>query len=258
MKDLKQLLALHEANKAITFNGDYEYDYEYDSAEMYSNSNMNKKKKGNLNKNTFQQSSVNVRGQAPAFPSQAQAPECREVQEIPENRYGRRFSFQNDKITEMHIQLGHPRIGTRTKRMKAYISIKTESDRRYMIFMRSALTSAIDETYRSIQKDCDKVLESEADIVYKQHHNDNLYMGRVKYKPTKGQPIQKHHRKNLPVSLLSVYTIDKMQYAEFYFLDQTYTFILDEQISEKQKPYYSAQGTWYLDEGTLSISEAFQ
>ena len=46
--------------------------------------------------------------------------------------------------------------------------------------------------------------------------------------------------------------------VEFYLLDRSYTFVLDEELSEKQEIHYSAQGTWYDDESpTLSIQEAF-
>lgn len=235
------------------------------SAEMYSVS-LNKNKKEKLNKNTFQQSTnENVRGQAPGFPFTSPTGSGGEENlegdyglGSAEPKYGRRLNYQNDKIIEMHLQFGHVKQGTRYSRVKAYISIKTESDNRYMIFMRSALTSALDETFRSIRKDCDKVLESEASNIYVEHHNKGLFMGRVKYKPAKGNKILKHHRKNLPLSLLSAWIQDGYWHCEFYLLDRSYTFILNEQISNKQKPHYSAQGTWCDDDNpTLSIQEAF-
>jgi hypothetical protein len=124
--------------------------------------------------------------------------------------------------------------------------------------MRSALTSAIDETFRSIRKDCDKVLESEATNIFSEHHNQGLFMGRVRYKPVRGNKLTKYHRKNLPLSLLSAWIEDGFWHCEFYLLDRSYKFVLDEEITEKQKDYYSAQGTWYDDENpTLSIEEAF-
>lgn len=234
------------------------------SAEMYSVSE-NKKKKQKLNKNTFQQSTnENVRGEAPIFLPAPSEPLVRENLErnnglgSEEPKYGRRLNHQNDKIVEMHLQFGHVKQGKRYSRVKAYLSIKTENDNRYMIFMRSALTSALDETFRSIRKDCDKVLESEASNIYVEHHNQGLFMGRVKYKPVKGNKILKHHRKNLPLSLMSAWIQDGYWNVEFYLLDRSYTFVLDEELSEKQEIHYSAQGTWYDDESpTLSIQEAF-
>ena len=240
------------------------------SAEMYSNSNEKKNK--NKNKNTFQQSTdptgptnENGRGQAPGLflPSPADSIGEEDLEGnnglgSKEPKYGRRLNYKNDKIVEMHLQLGHVKVGTRTSRVKAYISIKTETDMRYMIFMRSALTSSLDETFRSIRKDCDKVLESEASNIYVEHHNKGLFMGRVKYRPVRGVKIAKHHRKNLPLSLLSIYIEDGYWVAKFYFLDRYYDFVLDEPVTEKQKPYYSAQGIWTDDdEPTLSIEEAF-
>jgi hypothetical protein len=250
----------HAATKETDFTND---------AEMYSvSSNKKEKKKENLNKNTFQQSSVNVRGQAPAFSSGAAHPGVKQRQEIPgipgdqkvgitEQKYGRKFSHQNDRIIEMHLQFSHVKEGNRHSRVKAYLSLKTESDSRYMIFMRSALTSAVDETFRSIRNDCDKVLESEASEVYSNHYYQGLFMGRVKYKPVKGNKIEKHHRENLPLTLLSAWIEDGYWHAKFYFLDRDYEFILDEEISAKQKPFYSAQGTWSDEASTLTIEEAF-
>jgi hypothetical protein len=73
---------------------------------------------------------------------------------------------------------------------KFHISI---ADKRYMIFMKSSMTTACDETFRSIKRDGDKVLQSVAEEFYSDHYDQNLFMGRVKYKVTKGQKIQKHH-----------------------------------------------------------------
>lgn len=241
-----------------------------DVAEMYSNSNYKQKKKRKLNKNTFQQSTgpsdptnENDGGQAPNFFPSPSASSVRgdtgktETIGNTEPKYGRRLNWQNDKIVEMHLQLCHIREGTRYSRVKAYISIKTEDDPRYMIFMRSSLTTALDETFRSIRKDCDKILEIEAGEIYNEHRSKDLYMGRVKYKPTKGSKISKHHRKNLPLTMLSVWVENNTIYARLFLLDQNYDFILDEPITESQKPYYSAQGVWSDDNDALSINEAF-
>ena len=241
------------------------------SAEMYSNSNGNKKRK--LNKNTFQQSTgladpafVNVGAKAPfltprpAEPGVETTRDTGETKEIVsmEPRYGRRLNWQQDKIVEMHLQISHIKEGNRYSRVKAYISIKTENDPRYMIFMRSKLTTATDETFRSIRKDCDKVLESEAKEIYSNHYKDDLFMGRVKYKPTKGTKVLKHHRVNLPLSLLSMWVENGEIRAKFYLLDRDYDFVLTtDDMSKSQTQYYSAQGVWSDNETTLSIEEAF-
>ena len=264
MNEIEQLTGIPlRTNKSVDLGTEYIFS---DSAEMYSNSNKNKKE--NKKENTFQQSNANVRGQAPtSFASPAQAPLVKKDQGIPEVRekdvgstekkYGRRLNHQNDLITEMHLQIGHVKQGDRHARVKAYISIKTDSDARYMIFMRSALTTALDETFRSIKKDCCKVLESEADNLYNDHKDEALFLGRVKYKPTKGSKIQDYHRKNLPLSLLSLWIQDGVFHASFYLLDQHYEFVLDEPITSKQQQFYCAQGTWHLEESAMSIDDAF-
>lgn len=248
---------VHDLGTTISFNED---------AEMYSVSSYKENKKKNLNKNTFQQSSVNVGGKPPVLstskPSALDVKKSKEYRETKDDgnqelRYGRRLNWQNDKIVEMHLQLGHVKEGDRYSRVKAYISIKTEDDSRYMIFMRSSLTTALDETFRSIRKDNDKVLEAEAGDLYSAHHKHELYLGRVKYKPTKGSKICDYHRKNLPLSLLSIWIEDDEIHAQFYLLDTPYDFILNEPVSKKQQPFYSAQGTWTDDTSALSINEAF-
>jgi hypothetical protein len=275
MQDMtaEQLLAMlsqkDEPSTELINSTDYEYNYDY-SAEMYSNSNSKKKK--NMNKNTFQQSSVNVRGQAPSFSaSPAQAPLMREDLKIPkalgipedqtvgisENKYGRRLNWQNDKIVEMRLQIGNVRVGDRYKRATAYISIKTETDTRYMIFMKASLTTAIDETLRSIRKDNDKVLQTVAMDIGSEHHNQELFLGRVKYKVTKGQKIQKHHRSNLPLALVGLWLDEGRYYARFHLLGDDYDFRLTDDLSANQKKFYACEGLWQYDDGPLSMNEAF-
>ncbi len=232
------------------------------SAEMYSYSNSKEKK--NKKKNTFQQSTdpmgptnENVRGQAPSFPPSPSAPSLKEDQADQEKKYGRRLNWQQDKITEIRLQIGNVKIGSRYKRASAYISIKTETDMRYMIFMRGSLTTAIDETFRGIKRDNDRVLETIATDMVNELPKENLFLGRVKYKITKGQKIQKHHRKNLPVTLLAMYILDGEFKAKLYLLDEEYEFDLTDDLSDNQKKYYEYEGLWELDPGTMSINDAF-
>jgi hypothetical protein len=229
-------------------------------AEMYSNSN--KKRNKNKNKNTFQQSTgpsdptnENGWGQAPSsFPPSLSE---KKDQEIPGDRkYGRRIKWQTDKIVSMHLQLSHIKVGDRYSRCKAYISIKTEDDPRYMIFMRSDLTTANYETLKSIKKDGDKVLQTTFDDEFNKH-NGNIFTGRVKYKRVKGQKIEKHHRVNLPLALLIVYHEDEKFKARFHLLGQDYDFDLDDELSTSQKKFYSYQGFWEDNVGMLTMEEAF-
>lgn len=233
-------------------------------AEMYSYSNTNKKKNRNMNKNTFQQSTgpsdptnENVLGQAPTSFFSPSAPSLKEIPERPGNqRYGRRINWQHDKIVSMHLQLSHIKVGDRYSRCKAYISIKTEDDPRYMIFMRSDLTTANYETLKSITKDNDKVLKTVFEDEFKKH-NDDIFTGRVRYKVVKGQKIEKHHRTNLPLALLTVYAEDGMFKARFHLLGEDYDFDLDVDLSPSQEKFYSKQGFWEDNSGTLTMEEAF-
>jgi len=229
-------------------------------AEMYSNSIMNKKE--NRKENTFQQSNglagptnANVSAQAPTSFTTPAEQSVRDTGK-PESRYGRRLNYQNDKIVEICMQVGNVRIGDRYNRASAYLSIRTETDVRYMIFMRSSLTTALDETIRSVRKDGDKALMTCLEDALAEHSNQKLWLGRVRYKAINGF-VKKEHRKNLPLSLLSMWIEDDKYHAKFDFLGDEYEFVLDEDLSSGQKKFYELQGTWHLDEGTLSISEAF-
>jgi hypothetical protein len=234
------------------------------SAEMYSNSVCNKNKNKNMNKNMFQQSTESSLALTPANENR-RAPEAQfslkpsaVSEREPENQYGRRLNWQKDKIIEMRLQIGNFKIGRRYQRARAYISIKTELDKRYMIFMRSNLTTAIDETFRSIKKSDDKVLETVAKDIYNEFGTDALFMGRIRYKVVRGQKISKYHRCNLPLALLAMYTDDNnIQRARFHLLGDNYDFILDNEISEKQKEFYNFEGTWEDNSITLTIDEAF-
>jgi len=237
-----------------------------DPAEMYSNSILNRNKKKNKKENTFQQSSVNVRGQAPIISaSPAQAPLLKEDQEIPEDRgspitepkYGRKLNWQNDNIVDIRLQIGNFKQGNRYHRASAYLSIKTEDDKRYMIFMRSQITTAFDETFRGIKKDGDDILYSVAEELYVDHRNDNLFMGRVMYKITKGQKIQKHHRERLPQTLIAIWEEDNRFFARFNLVGTDYHFELTDDLSPGQKQFYALEGVWTSEGNTMSMEEAF-
>jgi len=260
----QEILAQLGLTQQITEDNYTEIEVDNNLAEIYSYSKQ--KENRNKKKNTFQQSSVNVRGQAPSFPATpAQAPLVKEDQEIPgdltvgitEPKYGRRINWQNDKIIEIRLQIGNVKIGSRYKRATAYMSIKTETDKRYMIFMKSSMTTACDETFRSIKRDGDKVTQSVAEEFYSDHYDQHLFMGRVKYKVTKGQKIQKHHRTNLPSTLISMWIEDDTYYARFHLLGDDYDFILSDDLSSGQKQYYELEGLWQLYEDPMTMEEAF-
>jgi uncharacterized glyoxalase superfamily protein PhnB len=176
---------------------------------------------------------------------------------ITEQKYGRRINWQNDKIIEMRLQIGNARIGERYQRATAYISIKTETDKRYMIFMKSSMTTATDETFRSIKKDGDKVLQSVAEEFYSDHYHKKLFLGRVKYKITRGQKILKHHRVNLPLALIGMWVEDDRFKARFHLLGDDYDFDLTDDLTAGQQKFYKYEGLWQLNEGPLSMEEAF-
>lgn len=226
-------------------------------AEMYSVSNKMKLNK-EMKKKTFQQStqsetsnSVNVDAAAPhPIASQApSAPVVREKQEQREIRYGRQIT-KNDLIVDMTCNLAKIRTGTRYQRLNAYFSIKTEHDTRYMIFLRSSLTTAHDEILRSIDKSNNKSLRTIAeDFIHE--HPDNLLLGRVRYKPT-NKFVTEQHRKNHKHALFALWVTDNFFNGMLYLNNEYYPFEFTDDLTPDQiKAQYSLIAQYTLDEGEI-------
>jgi len=227
------------------------------SAEMYSVSNKMKLKK-KLKKNTFQQSTpsattdyVNVDRAAPdLLASQAPSgPGVRENQEVRENRFGRQIT-KNDLIVDMTCCLAKIRTGNRYHRVNAYFSIKTDTDLRYMIFLRSSLTTAHDEIFRSIDKAKNLPLRSVAET-FIDEHPENLLLGRVRYKPT-NKYITEQHRANLKYGLMAIWIENNEFKGELFLNGEYYHFDFHDDLSPEQvKAQYSLMGQYTLDEGEI-------
>lgn len=222
------------------------------SAEMYSVSDKQKLKQ-KKKQNTFQQSTpsltanyVNVDVASPRQVA-SQTPSGLGVREI-ERHYGREIT-KNDLIVDMTCCLAKVRSGNRYHRMNAYFSIKTDTDIRYMIFLRSSLTTAKDEILRSIDNTNNKSLRSIAeDYIYKYK---NVFLGRIRYKPTNNF-VTVQHRKNLKHGLFAVYTIDDTFYGELYLNGEYYQFTFNNDLTpSQQKAKYVLTAQYLLDEGEM-------
>jgi hypothetical protein len=230
-------------------------------AEVYSNTNnlyLNK----NKNKNTFQQEHVNV--------SDASRPTCashdasrpsgekteeekdkeQECEAVPSKSI--RFMTSNDYVTDIRINTNRIRSGTRHERMTAYMSIKTDTDKKFSIFIRSSLTSSLDETYRSIRASSNsEYLLSCADN-FKQEfaHASMLLLGRLRYTP-KGGFVTDDHRRAMRTGLLGFAVIDGKPHARLYLFNEVYDLAMQNELSSKQQRYYDLEGIWARDYGEL-------
>jgi len=221
------------------------------SAEMYSVSNEMKLNK-EMKKKTFQQSTpspttdfVNVEVAAP-LPVASQAPSGPGVREI---RYGRPIT-KNDLIVDMTCCLAKIRTGARYQRVNAYFSIKTEHDIRYMIFLRSSLTTAHDEILRSIDKSNNKPLRSVAED-YINEHPGSLLLGRIRYKPI-NKYVTEQHRANHKHGLFALWPEGNTFYGELYLNGEYYPFEFNDDLTPEQvKAQYSLMAQYTLDEGEI-------
>jgi hypothetical protein len=223
-------------------------------AEMYSHSvsnNMKLKKK--KKKNTFQQSSVNVGEASPLQLSSTGAshPGVKEDQGIPEDRksYGREITL-NDLVVDITCCLAKIRVGNRYSRLIAYFSLKTEHDIRYMIFLRSNLTTAHDEILRSIDKSNNKPLRTIAED-YINTYGDDLMIGRIKYKPT-NKYVTQQHRKNHKHGLFALWATLEGFTGQLYLNGEYYDFYFTDDLSPLQvSAQYTHTANWQLDEGEI-------
>lgn len=221
-------------------------------AEMYTNTITNTNTTEVYKKeNTFQQSSqptalsVNVEEASPLpFASQgASHPGVREDRE--KNRLYGREAKVNDFFTEIQISLGKPKEGTRTTRCSVYFSLKTDTDKKYNIFLRSKLTTSIDETMRSILKNNNLPLRDILNEFIESGAN-NLMVGRIQYKPVNNF-ITKQHRSNHKNGLAAVYMLDGIEYCTLYFNGEYYQFELTDDMTQSQCKSYSKIGLWSRD-----------
>lgn len=160
----------------------------------------------------------------------ASRPVVRENQ--AERSYGRKIS-KDDVITDICCVIGKVRTGDRYQRMTAYLSIQTDRDSRYMIFMRSSLTTAHDEIIRSCVKYDNLPLRDICKDYIKS--GKEVLIGRVRYKPVNGF-IAEQHRPNLKHALLAVWINDHGTLSgEFYLNGIYYPLLFSTELTAAQK-----------------------
>jgi len=195
-----------------------------DDVVIYSNTNSNSKRNGirtridyNIDVDNLDASST------PLFPAApAQAPLVREDQGIPEDRenvYQEQIGYKrlstNDKYVEIGVQIGNVRTEGRYMRAKVYISLKTDMDRKYSVFLAGAATNCLTELKRGA-KDNQSVL-STIETLWEEHPKSMI--ARLHYKPVRCLTTY-FHRKLLKHAMISIYTNqdDELE-AMFYLLD---------------------------------------
>jgi hypothetical protein len=170
---------------------------------------------------------------APVFLPGASHPRARENQEKPKKNIPRKVSTQ-DNYTKIIMSVNDIRIGKRTTRMTAYLSLKEENDKKLSIFLRSSLTSSLDEVLRGIRQKDNKPLETVAlEMIDACPSDAKLLMGRIRYNPRRFK-IEDDHKHNLKYALLAIYDYGNRKEAVLYLLDEYYPILLSDDLTQKQ------------------------
>lgn len=251
-------------NAAISGEENAEYTYEYEGDEMYYNSNSNKKRKRKMNTlhhlvsdNELEASPLSSPSERPS--AAGETPEI-SLQEITLERKGeigsgpkkgfKRLST-NDKYVEINIQVSNYRNEGRFKRINCYVSLKTDTDQTYSVFLSGAGTTAKAELIRGA-KDNQSVLEVINEF---QNGIQDGMIARLRYKPVGGFTTD-FNRGLLKSAMLCVEEAEGDFVAYLYLLGEYHTIPLDTPLSKAQKKHYIASGIW-TDTYNLTDEEEF-
>lgn len=221
-------------------------------AEMYYNSNSCSGSYS-YSDSTLQQSNVSVVApEAPFSSSGASHPGVKKDQRNtgksgePRKNIPRKLSTQ-DYYVQINISVNEIRRGKRTDRMTAYLSLRDENDKKFTIFLRSSLTTAIDETFRSIRKTDNKILEKALiDIGSNCPKDAKFFSGRLRYNPRRFK-IEDEHKTNIKSALLGVYDYGTKLTAVLFLFDDYTVFDLTDDLTEKQQGTFNFTGSYQID-----------
>lgn len=241
---------------------DNEYEYHYTGDEMYSISYSKRKRKGNtlhhqVIDNVLEASPLSSPSERPS--AGAEAPEVSLLDTTLERKRGngsgtkkgfKRLST-NDKYVEINVQVTNYRNEGRFKRINVYVSLKTETDQNYSVFLSGAGTTAKAELKRGA-KDIQSVLDV---IETFQNEIPEGMIARLHYKAPKGF-VTDFHRGLLKSAMLCIDEQEGDFVAYLYLLGEYISIPLNEPLSPGQKKYYIASGV-YKDDYNLSDEEEF-
>ena len=230
-----------------------EYDYQYQSDEMYYNNNIKVKKKGKRKGNTLHHQVIDNVLEAsplssPSEPSAVAEATSVSLLETTLERKGeigsgtkkgyKRIST-NDRYIEINVQVTNYRSEGRFKRINAYVSLKTDTDATYSVFLSGAGTTAKAELKRGA-KDIQSVIEV---IESFQSEIPDGMIARLHYKAPKGF-VTDFHRGLLKSAMLCIEEAEGDFIAYLYLLGEYYNIPLNTPLTASQKKHYIAAGMW--------------
>ena len=243
-----------------------EYDYHYQSDEMYYNNKVKVKEKEKRKKNTLHHQVIDNVLEASPLSSPSERPSAvaeatsvsllettlerkGEIGSGPKKGY-KRIST-NDKYIEINVQVTNYRSEGRFKRINAYVSLKTDTDQTYSIFLSGAGTTAKAELNRGAKEN-----QSVLDIIHTfQSEIPTGMIARLHYKAPKGF-VTDFHRGLLKSAMLCIDEEEGDFIAYLYLLGEYYNIPLNTPLSSSQKKHYIASGVWQ-DTYNLSDEDEF-
>lgn len=184
---------------------------------------------------------------SPSGPDEKKAKEYRKTEEVRKN-VPRKVSLE-DYYAQINVSVNEIRRGKRTDRMNCYISLRDENDKKFTIFLRSSLTSSTDETFRSIRKTDNKILEEALLEMGGGCPNEAKFLcGRVRYNPRKWK-IEDEHKTNCKSVLVGIYDYGKHMTCVIFLLGEWYVIELTDDLTTKQQGTFDFTGSWAREVG---------
>jgi hypothetical protein len=250
---MNQLNELHDTSLDTLGESATDYSYEYENDVMYYNNNIKVKKKGKGKGNTLHHQVIDNVLEAsplssPSEPSAVAEATSVSLLETTLERKGvigsgtkkgyKRIST-NDRYIEINVQVTNYRSEGRFKRINAYVSLKTDTDATYSVFLSGSGTTAKAELKRGA-KEIQSVLEV---IESFQDGIPDGMIARLHYKAPKGF-VTDFHRGLLKSAMLCIEEQEGDFIAYLYLLGEYYNIPLDTPLTASQKNHYIAAGMW--------------
>lgn len=181
-------------------------------------------------------------------PSGTDVEKAKEVRKSVEVRKNvpRKISL-NDYYVQINMSVNEIRRGKRTDRMNAYLSIREDNDKKFGIYLRASLTSSIDETFRSIRKTDNRILEQALiDMGSNCPSDAKFFSGRLRYNPRKWK-IEDEHKTNLKSALIGIYDYGTHMTCTLFMLGEWYVIELSDDLTTKQQGMFDFTGIYERD-----------
>lgn len=164
----------------------------------------------------------------------------------PRKNIPRKVSLQ-DYYVQINMSVNEIRRGKRTDRINCYISLRDENDKKFTIFLRSSLTSSVDETFRSIRKTNNKSLEDALlEIGGNCPKDAKFFSGRLRYNPRRFK-IEDQHKTNLKSAVIGIYDYGTSMTAILFLLNEYYVIELTDDLTTKQQGTFDFTGSYERD-----------